>query len=403
MRVLMVSDFYPPFLGGSFRYVQLLSRSLVTRGHEVIVCSIGNKDLNGVEEDCGVKVIRVSGLIQKVPFLFEDSTMKYPPPIPDVLIIRNLKKIMEKEKPDIVHVHGWLLYSVLKLKKQLHFPLIVTLHDYGYMCPKITFFRDNGLCDKPFTKRCISCAGDVLGFAKSTLAYSGIKSGKDKLQYVDRFIANSSFVKEQNSRFMGIDSKVVFVPNFHDQKNAIPTNSGAFPDDFILFVGSLAPYKGVDVLISAYSKLKTKTKLVLVGAHTPGSSYNSSENVFVIENAPYTQVLEAYSKCKFVVVPSIWPEPFGLVALEAMSFKKPVIASNSGGLSEIVVDGKTGILVPVNNSEKLAEAMHCLLENPSLANEMGTNGFARLKRNYSTSTIIPKIEEVYQNLCSKSH
>jgi glycosyltransferase involved in cell wall biosynthesis len=91
------------------------------------------------------------------------------------------------------------------------------------------------------------------------------------------------------------------------------------PEDFILFIGALAPNKGVDILIEAYRKIETETELLLIGAKRPDYSYESTKNITVIEDASQQIVTEAYSRCKFVVIPSIWPERFGVVALEAMS------------------------------------------------------------------------------------
>ena len=103
----------------------------------------------------------------------------------------------------------------------------------------------------------------------------------------------------------------------------------------------------------------------------------------IIENAPYEIVMDVFSKCKFLIIPSIYPESFGMIALEAIRCKKAIIASNIGGLSNIILNGKTGILVPFNNSKRLTEAMRFLLKTPSTANELGKNGFKRFIRNYT--------------------
>lgn len=404
MKILMVSDFYPPFIGGSYRHVQTLSRGLVKRGHEVVVCTIGNKYLNVFEDDYGVKVIRFEGFFQKIPFLFKNREIKHPPPVHDLLISKKLKDIITDEKPDIMHSHGWLFYSILPLNGKLDLPLVVTLHDYGFICPKITFFKGNQVCDEPFTSKCITCARGDLGLIKSSSAYYGIKSERNKLRLVDKFISVSSFVKEVYSKHLGLRKKIVVIPNFYEmeKENLKSQEAEAFPDDFILFVGGLSPHKGVDVLINAYNRLNTETRLVLIGGTYPDYSYESTENTMTIGNARYETVMEAYSKSRFVIIPSIWPDPCPTVAFEAMSYKKAIIASNTGGLSEVIVNGKTGILIPSNNSKKLAETIRYLLKNPSVANEMGKNGFNRFIRNYTSGAVVPKIEKVYDNLCSKA-
>ena len=402
MKILMVSDFYPPFLGGSYRHVQSLSRHLVKRGHEVVVCTIGNKFLNVFDKDCGVKVIRLEGFFQKIPFLFEDTRIRHPPPILDCLIYRNLKKIVREEKPDIIHCHGWILYSVLQVRKKTRIPLVATLHDYGLVCPRILFLKEGVVCNEPMTIKCIGCAKSTFGFAKSLFLYYCLKLGRNELRFVDKFLAVSSFVKKVYSKHLNLNEKVItVVPNFCEAQDLKSARSTTFPEYFILFVGDLAPHKGVDTLIEAYSKLDTNAKLVLIGKRYPRHFYASTEKVIVIENAPHELVMNAYINSKFAVIPSRCPDACPTVALEAMSCKKAIIASNIGGLHDVVVNGKTGILVPSSDSRKLTEAMRYLLENPSKANEMGANGFKRFITNYTPEVTVRKIEKTYASLCNK--
>jgi glycosyltransferase involved in cell wall biosynthesis len=84
---------------------------------------------------------------------------------------------------------------------------------------------------------------------------------------------------------------------------------------------------------------------VLVGTEWAGSPSNYPQGGIVIKNASHDFVMEAFGRCLFSVVPSLWPEPFGQVAVEAMAVHKPVIASAHGGLTDIVIDGETGLLV----------------------------------------------------------
>jgi len=178
--------------------------------------------------------------------------------------------------------------------------------------------------------------------------------------------------------------------------------SGRLPQDFILFVGALTPLKGVNILIEAYQKLHSQTKLVVIGTRHPNYHYKSAENVLVIENAPRELLIEAYRNCRFAVFPSIWPEPFGIVVLEAMSHKKAVIASLIGGLTDIVVDGETGILVPRDDSESIADAIKYLLENPEVADDMGQKGYERWRQLFTPEVVVPKIEQLYHEV-SQSH
>jgi glycosyltransferase involved in cell wall biosynthesis len=235
---------------------------------------------------------------------------------------------------------------------------------------------------------------------RALASYYGVRANRDKLRQVDIFIAVSEFVKatyEKHLRLNGI--KIITIPNFYDVESHDEQNKvDSLPDDFMLFVGWLMPHKGIDVLIEAYRKLNTTTKLLLIGIEHPDYHYESTENIRVIKTVPHYVVMAAMSKCRFTVFPSICPESASTVAREAMSWRKAVIASDIGGLKEAVADGETGILVPPGNADKLAHAMSYLLENPEIVSKMGESGYRRFVENYTADGVIPRIIEVYQRL-----
>lgn len=406
MKILMLTDFYPPVIGGMERHVQSLSRALSKRGHKVAVCTVDNSRLavNPHTDEQEIRVYRITGLFQKMPFLFKDPKRRWPPPVPDPLLTKQIGKIIRKEEPDVLHTHGWILCSYLPLERKFAIPLVTTLHTYGFICPKRNLLWGNKICEEPFTDRCVGCGSRSFGFIKSFFAYFGLKSNRDKLKLVDKFIAVSSFVKEAHSKYLAIgDERIVVIPNFYEcDQDRIDdqrlVESPDLPEDFILFVGALTPSKGVDILIKAYQRLGIKTKLVLIGTRHPTYNYTGIRGVKVIENAPRKTVLAAYSKCRLVVIPSIWPEPFGLVTLEAMSHSKPVVASRTGGLPDIVVDGATGILVPPGDLRKLVEAITRMLGDTDMCKRMGNLGYMRLITSFSTYQVISKVENIYQSL-----
>ena len=123
MKIMMLSDLYPPFQGGIEAHVESLSNQLSKRGHEVFVCTIGRLDLPDYEVKNGVKIYRLEGLFQRIPFLFKDPARKWHPPARDWLISKRLAQIIEKERPDIIHAHGWMVYSIIPLKKRFKIPL----------------------------------------------------------------------------------------------------------------------------------------------------------------------------------------------------------------------------------------------------------------------------------------
>ena len=160
----------------------------------------------------------------------------------------------------------------------------------------------------------------------------------------------------------------------------------------------MAPYKGLDVLIEAYRKLNTPTKLMVMGYRHLNYHYQNTENMIVVTDVPHDNVMQAISKCRFAVFPSICPDANALVTLEAMSERKAVIASDIGGFRDTVVNNRTGILVHPGDSDKLAKAMSCLLQKPERAAEMGENGHRRFIESYTPNVVIPRIIDTYNRL-----
>jgi len=399
MKILMLSDLYPPTLGGMEKHVQALSRELAKRGHQVIVCTTGLPDLPKYEEEKGVKIERLQGFFQRIPFMYRDPRKRFHPPTEDWSLVKQLRQIVQRQRPDIIHAHGWILYSALPLRRDFSIPLLATLHDYGFLCPKRSLLTtQNTLCNEPFTSHCIVCGNQQYGFMKSLAAYYGVRINKSRLKSMDKFIAVSEFVKEVHVKHLGLSDKdVVTIPVFFSPEPEREKEI-ELPEDFILFVGVLIPDKGVNVLIEAFRKLDTQTKLILIGGKHPDYRYNSTRNIVVIENAPHHMVMHAMSRCRFAVFPSKWPEPFGTVAIEAMSQGKAVIACNMGGLKDIVVDKEIGILVPPNNSAELAQSISYLLERPEVASEMGNKGHDRFRKNYTPDVVVPVLIDTYRSL-----
>ena len=263
------------------------------------------------------------------------------------------------------------------------------------------------ICDEVLESKCIGCGKRTYGLIKSLFSFHGVKSNRNKLRVVDKFIAVSSFVKKVHMTYLALDSRhIVVIPNFYEvrkeeilaEQNSKMKKGEIFPEDFILFVGILAPYKGVNTLIESCHDMNRRTKLVLIGVKDKNHSYGTTDNTIVIENASDNLVREAYSKCRFSIIPSIWPDPCPTVAFEAMAFKRPTIASAVGGLSEIVKHNETGLVVPPNNPSELAKAIGYLLERPALVQEMGMKGYNRLIEHFSVDKVTSRIETVYEEV-----
>jgi glycosyltransferase involved in cell wall biosynthesis len=173
-------------------------------------------------------------------------------------------------------------------------------------------------------------------------------------------------------------------------------------DDYLLFVGDLLRDKGIGVLLQAYADLANPPPLVLIGRRCADTPTEFPRNVIFLNSWPHEAVMAAWQRCRIALVPSLVPEAFGIVAIEAMSIGRPVIASRTGGLPDIVVDGETGLLVPPGDPNALRQAIERLIADRDLRECMGRAGRRRVAE-FQASTVVPRIEQVYQALIAKAH
>jgi glycosyltransferase involved in cell wall biosynthesis len=175
-------------------------------------------------------------------------------------------------------------------------------------------------------------------------------------------------------------------------------------------VGRISRWKGQMLLLETFNELIKKhqnIKLVYIGSAPPNqeqfldslkekiAEYDLTDNVEII---PFQEnINQFWQSIDVAVVPSTEPEPFGMVAIEAMMAKKPVIAANHGGLTEILVNNETGFLVEPNNKNDLQEALEKLINNPELRKIFGENGFQRAIENFSIENYVRKIEDILEN------
>src|SRR5437764_499441 len=166
MRILELSDLYPPVIGGLERHVQVLSHELARRGHEVAVATMRPPGVPPVEEDGPVRVHRLAGASRALARFYDDPARPFHPPVPDPFLVPALRGLLAELRPDVVHAHGWIVYSGLAAAAGTDAKVVVTLHDHGLECAKKTLFRDGRVCEGPALGRCLPCASRHYGALK---------------------------------------------------------------------------------------------------------------------------------------------------------------------------------------------------------------------------------------------
>jgi len=233
-------------------------------------------------------------------------------------------------------------------------------------------------------------------------------------------IAISKAVAEQ---FAALPVEITVIPNGISLDKFCPGPSsprlrselGLTADDRVLLVVSrLTPWKGHMTLLEVVARLAERwprLKLVVVGevafweADYEQQLKQRAAELGLTERVIWTgfrsDVPQLLRLCDIFVLPSV-REPFGRVIIEAMATGRPVVATESGGVPEVVVDGQTGLLVPPEDAQSLASAIEMLLADHEGAKQMGAKGLARARKLFSTDRVAQQVQELYQRIFSES-
>jgi glycosyltransferase involved in cell wall biosynthesis len=385
VRLIELTDMYPPVIGGLERFVSLLSEELARRGHEVHVVTSTVPGALAAETSAGVTVHRFPLLYQRLaPRLSQDAARPFHPPVPDPLFRRSLAEVVREVRPDVIHAHAWSVFSCLG-RTFPRTPVMVTAHDYGLVCARKSLVDRSGTsCPGPSWRRCGPCAASQYGLTKGHVLAAASLSSLRLLKKVATFTAVSDYVANRLSPTIGqvagrpVHTLHSFVPDglFESGWQAERPDFLPAQDGYLLYVGQLSRHKGVDVLIEAYRRLPSPPPLVMLGTPHPTSPAPESlpAGVTMRTSVAHRNVIAAMVRAACVVVPSVWPEPFPMTVSEAQNCGVPVIASAVGGIPEQVLDRQTGWLVPAADERALADRLGELLASGDRARAMGQAG-----------------------------
>jgi glycosyltransferase involved in cell wall biosynthesis len=417
MRILVATDHFPPYIGGAQIQSRTLAQELRRRGHDVAVATVWQNDLPAVEDDAGVAVHRLRQL-RTLPGFARRRVQHHQPPFPDPVTSFQLRRLIARLRPDIVHSYGWISYSCSAALLGSDTPLIITSRDYAYGCPKRTLMYDGSECSGPALVKCLGCAGRHYGRPKGWTAAVGVLGSRPLLRRKTSAIHSiSTYVQEMvrrdflDDRLHSSDGNGDRNSVIHDVVGNAPTTLGSagaeparlreLPDEpFMLFVGALRRVKGIEQLLAAYETLDAPPPLVLIGTMEPDTPPRFPPGVSVLTDFPHPAVMAAWERCLFGVLPSLWAEPFGTVVCEAMSRGKPVIATRPGGHTDMVIDGETGLLIERGNVAALAEAMRFLIENTAERERLGRAASIRAQQ-FTVDVSMPRIERLYEETLAR--
>lgn len=321
---------------------------------------------------------------------------------------RKFSLLLDRVKPDLVHlqnIHAHITPSVIFEAKRRGIPVVWTLHDYKLVCPNSHFLIDRS------GKICEACRGGRFYNAplKQCKKGSFLASSMAALEayihkflrvrdMIDAFLCPSMFLHDRLLENGFPQNKVYHLPLF---LTTISPNPNQANDGYILYLGRLEAIKGIYMLLKAARHIPN-VKILLAGRLA--EEIEPRLNSLLPSNVEYLgiksgQELDTIRRNALAfVVPSIWYENQPFSILEAFASGKPVIASNLGGMTELVAHKQRGLLVPPGDVTELAAAMEYMVKNPDQAAEWGKNAFDYAATNHSAESHYAQLLEIYHSV-----
>ena len=390
MRILLAHNRYR-YHGGEDAVFQNEVWLLRRAGHEVVEYT---------EDNCGID--ERSALRLGLRAIWSEASRK------------RLASVIRKAAPNVVHFHNTfplISPSAYSACKAARVPVVQTLHNYRLLCPAATLFRDGHLCEECSEHGLWRSVNHACyrGSRKATLAVAAMlgvhRLRKTWSENVDCFITLTNFSRKKFIDAGLPEEKLVVKSNFLLEEPGANAKYGTSA----LFVGRLAPEKGVKTLLAAWSKLKIESRLWIVGEGPARAGLDQYQHAKGLVNVHFTgalsweAVLDRMREARFLVFPSEWYEGFPMTIVEAFACGVPVISSRLGAMAEIVDDGRTGLHFNPGDADDLAAKVEWAWNHPDEMARMGCAARAEYESKYTAERNYEQLMVIYESvLGSKS-
>lgn len=416
MRILLLQDDFPPYnTGGAATAVYNLAKELKNRGNEVfIITSTQNAmpicECNANNANCeyyGLKVFHIHSAYhprwRAYLSLYNSKT------------VGAVKKIMKSIRPDITHahnVHNHLSYYCLKIAKKYSKAVFLTVHDlmlvhYG------KFISKDKVCPADFLDYKITVLDRMKEAGKR---YNPLRNIIIRycLKGVDKIFCVSESLKEvleaNKIKNLAVIHNGINVEDYaasQETINEFEEEHQLTVGKIIFFAGKFSKAKGGEVILEMLGKVKNNVPgviLVIAGKQDKNSEKLLTQSVgFSVEKniknlgwLGKESLKFAYGAADLVIMPSICFETFGMVCLEAMASKKPVITSCLGGAREVVEDERTGYVINPYDTDNFSRKVIELLNNREKAKRFGEEGYRRVKEKFPLQEQANKTMKYYR-------
>jgi glycosyltransferase involved in cell wall biosynthesis len=390
LKVLFISHNYIRYKGDfSGVFLHLLARKLQEKNIEVYVVAPHDKGLPEQEQIDGVNIYRFrydSDDKEKFAYRGDMHRQVLRNPFKAFRLYKFLRvffrlasEVIEKENIKIVSVHwivpGGVIGKWLKKKYKERIRLYLSSH-----------------------------GTDIRLLTRFSFLFSYLKpaiKSSERWTVVSNYLKGLLLAKDRS-----LESKIEVVPLPNDESVFYPDENIVKENNLIVAVSRLTVQKRLDYLIKAVEKVAAnypEARLEIYGAGPEEENLrnlvrqeNSGENIKILKPVSQEQLRVIYNRAAIVVLNS-FNEGFGLILTEAMLCRTAVIGTESGGITDIIVDKKSGLLVPAENSEKLAGAISLLLEDTDLRNRLAGAGYERALENFSSQSSAERYARLYKD------
>lgn len=397
MKILYINSLYSPLIeGGAEISLKLIVEGMKSLGHEVVVLSLmPEKGLKNELVD-GVKVYR-AGLqntywpyskakknkLSRLNWHYQDQSNE--------AMAEVVKEILIAEKPDVVSCHnlaGWSA-AVWEPISKAGIPIVQVLHDLYLLCPNSNMFKNEQTCEN----QCFSCKLLRSNHSEKSKHVSAVVGISNSI--LQRFIDFGYF----SNAYKTIIYNTRTIPN----PSPKPLRKDGQPIRFG-YLGTLSKVKGLEWLIEQFKKLDFKASLSVAGKGDVEyekhlKEISSEANIAFVG---YVNSTEFLAGIDVLIVPSLWEEPLGMVAIEALANHVPVIANKRGGLQETVKDGINGLYCYDSEPDSLSATMKQLYANPEQYNQFSQAARESVASILDDNRMIGEYESVLKQALKKS-